>query len=374
MVSLQRSVAIVAVGAVVLTAGVVGALVATGSSPVTAQQSTPQQTSPGGCDYASLYEDTNDAVVSVSRGSGVGSGFVHSAADGNASYVVTNAHVVGDASTVSVQFAGEETREGRVVGRDRLTDLAVVRVPETPGYVQPLDVATSQPAHGQAVAALGNPFGLEETITHGIVSGRNRSMPTQYGFAIPATIQTDAPISPGNSGGPLVTCDGTVVGVNSAGITAQGAENIGFAVSASIVQEVVPELIDDGEFAHPYLGVRIAPVTPAVAEANDLAEPRGVLIRSVESDLPAADVLQGSTETAVVDGQRVPVGGDVILAVNGTPVDSPESLSSALLTEATPGETVSVTIRRDGERMTVDVPVVERPQPQVSGPGQPAGG
>jgi len=366
MASIPRSYAVVATAVLVFAAGLVGAVAVSQPSPVSAQEepandSTTQRTS-SACDYASLYDQTNDAVVSVRTGSGQGSGFVYDQVGENGSYVVTNAHVVGDAATVTLQFAGEETREVEVVGRDRLTDLAVVQVSDTPRYVQALPVADERPHHGTRVAALGNPFGLEETITHGIVSGLNRSMPTQFGFAVPDTIQTDAPISAGNSGGPLVTCEGTVVGVNSAGISSPRAENIGFAVSQAIVQEVVPDLIERGEYAHPYLGVRVAPVTPEVAPAYGLDEPRGLVVLTV-ADTPATDALQGATGQEVVSGQRIPVGGDVIVAINGSQIDSPEDLSSTLITQTEPGSTVPVTIVRDGERMTVEVPVTERPDP-----------
>ena len=324
-----------------------------------------QRQAGGACNYTALYDQTIDSVVSVQRGAGQGSGFVYQVSQNNAtSYVVTNAHVVGQADTVTVQFKRGETQTGTVVGTDVSSDLAVVRVNETPDYVRALDVADSEPRRGTRVAALGSPFGLEETITHGIISGLNRSMPTDRGFTIPNVIQTDAPISSGNSGGPLVTCDGDVVGVNSAGIAARSAENIGFAISSSMIQRVVPSLIRTGEFGHPTLGVSATSVTPAVAQANDLNVSQGVIVASVNEGAPAASVLQGSERLTRVDGQLVPVGGDVIVAVEGQPIATTEDLASVLLSETRPGEQVNLTIVRDGQRMNVTTTVTERPEPQ----------
>jgi S1-C subfamily serine protease len=162
-----------------------------GASGAAAQGST----GAGVCDYQSLYDETIDSVVAVRTATGQGSGFVYRTND-SAGYVVTNAHVVESARNVSIQFTRGEARLGTVVGRDAFADLAVVRVGEMPGYVEALPVADGRARHGQAVAALGQPFGLEQTITHGIVSGTNRTLPTTLGFTIPNVVQTDAPISP----------------------------------------------------------------------------------------------------------------------------------------------------------------------------------
>jgi len=370
-------VTVVVIVAVLSVSGVATATV--GAAPVgpAAQQQAggSQQQAGGACDYTALYEDSIDSVVSVQQARGQGSGFVYETdQNGSASYVVTNAHVVGNATDVTVQFTKGESLNGAVVGADVYSDLAVVRVNETPGYVEALPVAENQTEHGERVAALGSPFGLEETITHGIVSGLNRSMPTQLGFEIPNVVQTDAPISPGNSGGPLVSCDGAVVGVNTAGIAAQGAENIGFAVSSMAVERVVPSLIETGEFTHPALGIAGTGVTPAIADANDLESDRGVIVASVNEGAPAADVLQGSDRLERADRQYVPIGGDVIVAVDGQNVSTSEDLASVLLAETRPGDQVNLTIVRDGEQTTVNTTVIERPDPQASpGPneGQP---
>ena len=330
------------------------------------------------CDYTALYDQTIESVVAVRTGTGLGSGFAYRVEANGTGYFVTNAHVVGDADRVVVQFAREDSQIGRVVGTDELSDLAVVRVDETPAYVETLPTSNESPEQGQRVAALGNPFGLDETITHGIVSGVNRSMPTTRGYRIPDVVQTDAPISPGNSGGPLVTCEGVVVGVNTAGIAAQGAENLGFAVSGPLVERIAPSIIETGDFQHAYLGVGVTPITPPLAAANDLNTTEGVYVVSTARGSPAADSLRGAERIAAVDGMRVPVGGDVIVGVENRSIETSEELTSYLVTEASPGETVTLTIVRDGERRQVDVTLTERPDPRTTGttggpvqPGQP---
>jgi len=186
-----------------------------------------------GCNYSRLYDRTIDSVVAVMTDTGQGSGFVYRTGDDDSSHIVTNAHVVGSAESVTVGFTQEESALGTVVGRDRFTDLAVIEVTETPDYVEPLPVADTPPEQGSKVAAIGSPFGLEETVTHGIVSGLNRSMPTNSGFTIPNVVQTDTPINPGNSGGPLVRCDGTVVGV-----TVQASPRNGPTTSGSLFHRI----------------------------------------------------------------------------------------------------------------------------------------
>lgn len=310
------------------------------------------------CNYTDVYRDAIDGVVLVQTQGGLGSGFVWQA-ENDTSYVVTNEHVVGDNATVLVRFSQGETVRGEVAGTDRLSDLAVVRVAETPDYVETLNLSERTATPGEAVAAIGSPFGLERTITQGIVSGVNRTTPTETGFPIPLSIQTDAAINPGNSGGPLVACDGTVLGVNRAG----GGNDIGFAISAELVREVAPALREDGEYAHSYLGIRTAPLDPAIVGANDLNVTSGVYVVEVVDGGPADGVLQGATDVTTVEGVRVPVGGDVIVEMGERSIETEDDLVAYLTTEADPGETIEVTVIRDGERQTVNVTVGERPEP-----------
>jgi S1-C subfamily serine protease len=163
-------------------------------------------------------------------------------------------------------------------------------------------------------------------------------------------------VNPGNSGGPLVDLDRKVLGVVNSG----GGDNIAFAISSALVERVASGIIETGEYDHPFIGVGLADVTPAVAEANGLERARGLLVANVVDGVPAADVLQGSTGSTRVDGFRVPTGGDVILSVDGRRVDSTRELLSYLELNASPGETVEFTVLRDGEERTVSVELVAR--------------
>ncbi|SFL08986.1 serine protease, S1-C subfamily, contains C-terminal PDZ domain [Halogranum rubrum] len=324
-------------------------------------------------DLERLYREVIPSVVSiyVSRdgpGMGSGSGFV---TDGN--HVVTNQHVVGsgeNADDVEIRFSDGSWRTGRVVGTDVYTDLAVVSVPTLPETVDPLRIASENPRPGRQVAALGNPLGLDGSITTGIVSGASRSMPTSNGFAIPDVVQTDAAINPGNSGGPLVgvvdSDDETdpdpayeVVGVNRA----RQGDGIGFAVSPAIVNRVVPALVEDGEYRHSYLRTRTLDVTPTVAEANELDHPRGVLVVDVGEGVEGDD-LRGSRYTRTVRGREIPVGGDVIVGIGGQEVHTHEELMRILITETSPGEPVEIDVLRDGAPATLSLVLGERPQPK----------
>ena len=305
--------------------------------------------------YEVLYSQTIDSVVKITvrtdDGRSQGSGFVY-----DDRHVVTNEHVVGSADEVALQFADGSYRTAAVVGTDADTDLAVVRVPDMPDGVEPLPVESASPRPGERVVALGTPFGLEGTITHGIVSGVNRSMTVEGGFTIPDTVQTDAPINPGNSGGPLVSTDGTVIGVNRA----QEGDNIGFAISGAVVDRVVPALIADGEFRHSYVGIRTLPVTPPIAALNDLSRAEGVMVVETVSNGPADGVLQPAN-TTTVDGTAYPVDGDVIVGIEGQDIRTAQQFSRYLLLQTNPGETVRLTVIRDGERQTVEVTLDDRP-------------
>ncbi|SDM19512.1 serine protease, S1-C subfamily, contains C-terminal PDZ domain [Halogranum gelatinilyticum] len=320
-------------------------------------------------DLERLYRDVSPSVVSVYVGRdgpamGAGSGFVI-----GDNHVLTNQHVVGGVDDVEPRFSDGSWRTGRVVGTDAYTDLAVIHVDDLPATATPLTVAADNPRPGRQVAALGNPLGLDGSITTGIVSGANRSMATANGFAIPDVVQTDAAINPGNSGGPLVgvvagtdtlDADGAVeyevVGVNRA----RQGDGIGFAVSPTIVNRVVPALIEEGEYRHSYLRTRTLDVTPTVAEANGLDRPRGVLVVDVGDD---GNELRGSHTSRTVRGREIPVGGDVILGIEGHEVHTHEELMRFLITETRPGEPVDIDVIREGEPTTLSVVLGERPQP-----------
>ncbi len=320
--------------------------------------------------YTRVYREVSSSIAQIlvqsAQGAGQGTGFVV-----DDRHVVTNYHVVTPgvsggsptgpaADEVSVRFEDASQREASVVGRDIFSDLAVVRVESMPDAATPLSFVDHEPVIGQEVVAIGNPYGLAGSVSAGIVSGTNRLIPSPAGVPIPDAIQTDAAVNPGNSGGPLVGLEGDVLGVVNSG----GGDNIAFAISAPLARRVVPGLIEDGEYRHSFVGVSLTEVTPTVARANDLgmSPPRGLIVLRTLEGTPAEGVLQGS-EQEQVDGTTVPVGGDVILEIGGREVNTLEAFSAYLALETRPGETVSVTVLRDGERQSVDVTLTDRPDP-----------
>jgi S1-C subfamily serine protease len=319
------------------------------TTPTTAGNGSESASETGESPYTQVYRETIGSVVLVSvGGSGVGgqrggqgSGFMY-----RDRYVLTNAHVVRDAGRAEIQFARGESRTGQVVGRDVYSDLAVIEVQNPPSYADPLPIAKNEPAIGTRVAAIGSPYGFEGSITSGIVSAVNRSVPAPQGnFEIPNAVQTDAPVNPGNSGGPLVDLEGEVQGVINSG----GGDNIAFAISALLVRKVVPALIQNGEYEHPYMGVALRPVTEGLARRENLQNARGLLVAEVLSGTPAAGTLRS---------------GDVLVAVDGERVDTREGLSSYLELQTSPGDTVTLTVRRGGQRQQVELTLGARPPPE----------
>ncbi|GAA0720960.1 S1-C subfamily serine protease [Halorubrum trapanicum] len=305
------------------------------------------------------YVESRETIFGPGEGgeAGQGSGFLY-----DDRRLVTNDHVIGDPDTIRVQGADERWVNATVVGRDPYSDLAVVELDgDLPG--DPLPVASELPDIGSEVLVVGAPLGLEGSATQGIVSGRNRTIPassTAAGrYSIADAIQTDAALNPGNSGGPIVTLDGTVVAV----ATATQGENLGFGVSARLVNEVVPELIASGSYDHSYMGVSVLEVDPLIAAGNDLPEARGVYVRGVVDGGPADGVLRGATGETTVEGASVPTGGDAIVSLDDTEVAESADLSQFLALEARPGDTVSVGVVRDGDERTVEVTLGERPDP-----------
>jgi len=300
-----------------------------------------------------VYQNTIDSVVLVQTDQGAGTGFMI-----DDSHAVTNAHVVGEASSTDIRFSEGQWTTGEVVGTDPHSDLAVINGETVPERASPLSFIEGETEVGQDVVAIGNPFSFDGTATAGIVSGVDRSIPSPTGFTIPDAIQTDAAVNPGNSGGPLMSLEGRVVAVINSG----GGDNLGFGVSAPLARRVVPELIETGSYEHSYMGVSFANVTPEIAEANGLDEPRGLLVDSVVEGGPAEGVLQPSEESETVDQAQIPVGGDVMLAIDGTELLTSEDLGNYLALETRPGETVALTILRDGSEQTVELTLGTRPE------------
>jgi len=303
-------------------------------------------------DYTEIYEQTVDSVVLVET-DGQGTGFMY-----DANHIVTNAHVVGAADRAGVRFNNGEWARADVVGVDQHSDLAALSVNDVPDTATPLPFTDDNPEIGRKVLAIGNPYNLDGTMTSGIVSGVNRSIPSPAGFEIPDAIQTDAPVNPGNSGGPLVDLNGDVVAVINSG----GGDNIGFGISAALTERVVSELIATGSYEHSYLGVSFDVVSPAVAAANDLETSRGLLVVRTVDGGPADSTLQPSSGVEIVDGQRIAVGGDIIRAIDGRSLATGEDLGSYLALNTRPGDTVELRILRDGSDQTVGVELGARPE------------
>jgi 2-alkenal reductase len=318
-----------------------------------------------------LYRQVNPAVVNIityadqgsfQTSSGQGSGFVYD----NQGRIVTNSHVVHGADAIEVVFSDNTTLAADLVGEDLHSDLAVIQVSELPAGVQPLPLGDiNEVAVGQTVVAIGNPFGLGGTLTRGVVSALGRSIPALTAFSIPQAIQTDAPINPGNSGGPLLNLRGQVIGVNAQIETGDGSRvnsGVGFAIPVSIVERVIPSLIENGEYQWGWLGVVGGTINPTMIEAMNLPVQKGAYISQIVQNGPADQAgLRGSTDEIVVDGRRTEIGGDIIIAINGQPVSSFDDILIYIALNTQPGQDVILTILRDGKMQ--DVKVTLRPRP-----------
>lgn len=300
---------------------------------------------PASAGVADLVEEVAPSVVSILAGPGAGSGIIFD----SEGLIVTNAHVAPQADDLVVAFADGHRVDAERVAADTRSDIAVLRVDE-----QGLPEATFHeglPRVGDAAVAIGSPLGFENSATAGIISGLDRAVPGAATGGAPALvglIQTDAGLSPGNSGGALVNHDGAVVGMNVAAAAPEGvpAGSIGFAIPASTVVDVAEQLLETGEVEHPYLGVRLAPLIPSVLERFDVGVERGALVLAVEDGSPAAE------------GGIAP--GDVLIGLGDASIDEPGDVLAALRDHG-PGETVAVTVHRDDGQQSVDVTLAERP-------------
>ena len=324
---------------------------------------------PPACDFGAIVEDVMDSVVTVrvfdqhDREFVQGSGWVYDR-DGDVVDVATNWHVVFAAIGADVRFGRDDWRPvAQLLGADQYSDLAVLRIEDAPAYAEPLSITDEYPNQGDPVAALGAPIGLEGSITTGIVSAVDRSTTVAFEYFmynVPSTIQIDAATNPGNSGGPLVDCGGDVVGVNFAGTPPVLAENINFAVSTTMIERIVPELVDTGSFEHPYLGMHGMTLSPMMSRLNGVDETMsGVYVELTVDGFPADVFLEG---TASVDRETgIPIGGDVILAADGTDVASADALRNYLFAETRPEETIELTILRHGDEREIPVTLDARP-------------
>lgn len=317
--------------------------------------------------FIDLYQRVNPAVVSVNLQTGNGSGFVIDAEG----YIVTNNHVVEAGGPIVIGFADGSQLDAEVIGTDALADIALLKVEAQPGQLTVLPLGDSDALQvGQHVVAIGSPFGLDNTMTTGIVSGLSRSLgsnnftngPT---FQTPSIIQTDAAINPGNSGGPLINLDGEVVGINTAIESLSGSNSgVGFSVPSNVVKVVVSQLRATGEVRYPWMGISGGSLTSAMAERLGLpSTTRGVLVSDVTAGGPAeaAGLIGGDPETGL--------GGDVITAIDSQTVTEFDDLLGYIVQRATIGQTVTLTILRDGQPQTATVTLGERPaaveEPQI---------
>ena len=291
--------------------------------------------------FADVVERVSPSVVTVQLADGVGSGVVL-----RSDIIVTNAHVVGNAREVTIGYADGVSSAGQVLAADEVTDLAVVRTQRRDLPVP--EYRSELPRPGEVAIAIGSPLGFENTATAGIISGLNRNIPdsADAGASLVDLIQTDASISPGNSGGALLDANGRVVGINEAYIPpTAGAVSLGFAIPTSTVLDVTEQLLRDGRATHPYLGVSTSRLTPAIRRELGVPVESGALVRGVERGSPAASA-----------GLRP---GDVIVDLAGTPVESVEDLLGALR-RTPPGSQQPVVVVRGGERVTLTVTVGSR--------------
>ena len=316
-----------------------------------------------------LFEKSEEGVVKIRTDSldsftdtgGVGSGFVYDILG----HIITNAHVVDGGDKITVTFLDGSQYNSEIIGVDRFTDIAVIKVNEKPRLLHPLTVGDSSSLKvGEEVAAIGNPFGLAGSMTSGIVSQIGRLLPSQdTGFSIPDVIQTDAAINPGNSGGPLLNMRGEVVGINTAIQSSIGEfSGIGFAVPSNTISKIVPTLIEEGKYAHPWIGILGKDIDPDLAKVRGLENAKGFLILNVIEGSPAEKAgLKGMSEINEIDGDEYPVDGDIVISVDDKEVRNISDLLIHLQREKTVGDEMVLGVLRDGEFMHITLELVERP-------------
>jgi serine protease Do len=322
-----------------------------------------------------LFKNVEKSVVQISSedettellGSRLGSGFVY---DTNG-HIITNNHVTSGGKDLHITFSDGTIYTGKVIGSDPHSDLAILLIDDVPKEkLFPLKLGNSSNLIvGETVAAVGNPFGLSGSLTEGIISGLGRLLPSTpeniFGndnrvasFSIPDIIQTDAAINPGNSGGPLLNLNGEVIGINSAIFSNTGVyAGVGFAIPSNTLKKVIPELMKNGSYPHPWLGITGVDVTPDIAKKMNVTEARGFLVIDVNSNGPADKAgIRGGDKIDTIDGREVELGGDIILAIDGNPVRKIDDILSHLEREKSVGDNITLTIIRDGivqEKRTV---------------------
>jgi S1-C subfamily serine protease len=370
---------LVALGGVALTGDLGG-----GTTTVVQQSPAPAAAAPAAADgrlsIADIYDRTAPGVVQITSTSrapsdsfgspltpsdgqqALGSGFVLD----KAGHIVTNYHVIEGADSIEVSFSNQDTLAAKLVGSDPSTDLAVLRVETSSRSLRPLELGNSDSVRvGDAVIAIGNPFGLDRTATAGIVSALQRPITAPNGYTIDHVIQTDAPINKGNSGGPLLDARGRVIGVNSQISTGDsgntGSVGIGFAVPSNTVKSVAAQLIARGRVDRAYLGISGTTIEPDLARQFRLPVDAGVLVARVGDSTPASRAgLRGGDDEVIVSGQTYTLGGDVIVALAGKRVASLEQLRDVLAAHK-PGEKIELEVYRGAYQRTIELTLGRQP-------------
>ena len=291
---------------------------------------------------------------------GVGSGFVFD----KKGHIITNAHVIDDATKTVVTFLDGRSYNAEIIGIDKHTDIGVIKVNADLQLLHPLSLGDSSNLKvGEPVTAIGNPFGLSGSMTSGIISQMGRLLPSDAGFSIPDVIQTDAAINPGNSGGPLLDMRGEIVGINTAIQSTTGEfTGVGFAIPSQTIVKIVPTLISKGEYKHPWIGISGMDIDLDMANVLGLKDAVGFLIITVVEDSPASDAgLIGSDKTIKVEGREYSIGGDVIVSVDGIDVRKIDDILIHLQRVKIIGDEMVLEVLRDGRTTNVTIVLQERP-------------
>jgi len=315
-----------------------------------------------------IFEKAEPGVVRVniqknqteSEVGGVGSGFVFD----KKGHIITNAHVIDDATKTVVTFLDGRSYNAEIIGVDEYTDIGVIKVNADFKLLQPLSLGDSSNLQvGEPITAIGNPFGLSGSMTSGIISQIGRLLPSGSGYSIPDVIQTDAAINPGNSGGPLLNMRGDIVGINTAIQSTTGEfTGVGFAIPSQTVAKIVPTLISEGEYKHPWIGISGRDIDPDMAKVLGLNDALGFLIITVVEDSPASNAgLIGSDKTITVEGREYSIGGDIILAVDGIDVRKIDDILIHLQRVKTVGDDMDLEILRDNRTTNITITLQERP-------------
>lgn len=291
----------------------------------------------------------------------VGSGFVFD----KAGHIITNNHVVADTKKITVTFIDGTSYRAKIIGTDPYADIAVIKLDISPEKLYPLPIGESSKLRvGEQITAIGNPFGLSGSMTSGIVSQLGRILPAQgTSFSISDVIQTDTAINPGNSGGPLLNMKGEVVGINTAIYSGDGSfSGVGFSIPSDTVLKIVPVIIKDGQYLHPWIGISTLDISPDIAEVLKLKDAKGILIMTVVKDSPADKAgLRGSSQTTIVDGIEYKVGGDIVLSIDGNEVRKIEDVLTHLQREKNIGDKLNLELLRDGKIINVVITLEKRP-------------